>query len=86
MNSVERLRRLPAFATHRRLATIRVFESFCRPEVFRAIVQVRRLILLLVAHDACPFPNPSKTFPGSPEQPLRTLIAPRDLRFCPCVL
>ena len=60
MNSVERLRRLPAFATHRWLTTIRIFESFCRPEVFRAVIQVRRLVLLLVAHDAYPFPSPSK--------------------------
>jgi hypothetical protein len=60
MNSVERLRRLPAFATHRRLAAIRIVESFCRPEVLHAVFQIRCLILLLVAHDAFPFPSPSK--------------------------
>lgn len=83
MHAVERLRRLAALASHFRPLTIRAVESFGRPEILGPVVQVRRLVLLLVAHDAFPFPSPSKTFPRSPERPLRTLTAPRDPRFYP---
>jgi hypothetical protein len=60
MHSVERLRRLAALPSHFRPFAIRVFESFRSPEVLGPVIQVRRLILLLVAHDTFPFPSPSK--------------------------
>jgi len=60
MHSVERLRRLPSFASHCRPLATRIIESFNRAEVFGPVIQVRRFILLLVAHDAFPFPSPSK--------------------------
>jgi hypothetical protein len=70
VHAVERLRRLPAFPSHCRPLPIRAVESFCRPEVLGPVVQVRRLILLLVAHDAFPFPSPSKNrFRSRPSDP-----------------
>jgi hypothetical protein len=60
MHSVERLRRLPALPSHLRPLPIRAIESFRRAEIFGAVVDVRSFVLLLVAHDAFPFPSPSK--------------------------
>jgi hypothetical protein len=85
MHAVERLRRLPALSTHFRPLAIRAIESLRRAEVFGAVIHVRSLVLLLVAHDAYPFPSPSKSFPEPHERLLRTLTAPRDLRFYPRV-
>jgi hypothetical protein len=60
MHAVERLRRLPTLPTHLRPFAIRTVEPLRRAEVFGTVVHVRSLILLLVAHDAFPFPSPSK--------------------------
>ena len=80
MHAVERLRRLPAFPTHFWSLAIRAVESFHRPEVLGPVVQIRCLVLLLVAHDAFLSRVRPKRFPGPPQRPVRTLIAPRDPR------
>jgi len=50
MNTVERLRSLTAASAHGRSLTLGRFESLDRPEAFVTVFQVRRLILLLMAH------------------------------------
>src|SRR3954452_25390106 len=55
MDAVERLGGLPAPPSHLWLPAICIVKSLARPEVLHPVIQVRCLILLLVAHDAFPF-------------------------------
>src|SRR5436853_3420089 len=55
MNAVKRLGGFPAPPSHLWLPAVRAIKSLIRPEVLRPVVQVRSLVLLLVAHDAFPF-------------------------------
>src|SRR3954471_19031549 len=55
MDAVKRLGGLPAPPSHLWLPAICIVKSLARPEVLRPVIQVRCLILLLVAHDAFPF-------------------------------
>jgi hypothetical protein len=83
MNSVERLRRFAAFPTHLWTTALLIAEPLSAAEVFGPVIQIRGLVLLLVAHDAFPFPSPSKIISGSPWRPRRTPIASRDPRSYP---
>jgi len=82
--AVERLGRFASFASHRRSPLIRTVKSLELSEAIHGVIQVVRFVLLLVAHDTCPFLSPSKDFSGAgPMVPVRTLTAPRGLRFDP---
>jgi hypothetical protein len=85
MNSVERLRRFAALPAHLWTTSFLIVEPLRIAEIFGPVVQIRGLVLLLVAHDAFPFPSPSKIVSGPPYRPWRSLIASRDPRFFPRV-
>lgn len=55
MNSVERLRRLATSPTHWRTALLRLLGPLASPKTLCsiAVIQIRRFVLLFVAHAAC---------------------------------
>ena len=85
MHAIERLRRLTSLPAHFRAAATCISELLRRTEIFGPVIEVRRFVLLLVAHDAFPFPSPSKNVNEAARVAPAHRIAPRDPRFYPRV-